>query len=143
MPATAVKLILFIAGITGAALSAVLVAVLGILAALVFPPTILISPLALLASALAFLAAPVAFLLAPLVSLATTIAGIALGAVGFTTGGVAAGSFAAAWQSAVLGPMTGGVFSVLQSAGATMGSPAAAKAVGGIVAYLAGLLGLL
>ena len=43
---------------------------------------------------------------------------VVLGVAGFTTGGVAAGSVAAAAQSAIYGGFTGGVFSLLQSAGA-------------------------
>ncbi|KAK1235619.1 hypothetical protein PQX77_001151 [Marasmius sp. AFHP31] len=47
-------------------------------------------------------------------------AGVAtLNAVGFTSSGVAAGSPAAAVQSAVWGGATGGLFSICQSIGAT------------------------
>ncbi|KAH6880902.1 hypothetical protein BKA70DRAFT_1343169 [Coprinopsis sp. MPI-PUGE-AT-0042] len=73
--------------------------------------------------------------------LAPAVAVGALGAVGFTAGGVAAGSLAAAVQSAVWGATTGGVFSALQAAGATMVAPAA-QVVGGVGAVAAGALGL-
>ncbi|EAU93472.1 hypothetical protein CC1G_12066 [Coprinopsis cinerea okayama7 len=65
-----------------------------------------------------------------------------LNAIGFQAGGVAAGSAAAAYQSAVLGAHTTGFFSVLQSLGATMAAPAVgtvvtgcAAAVGSVVAW--------
>ena len=55
-----------------------------------------------------------------------------LSAVGFTAGGVAAGSVAASIQSVFYGASTGGVFSVLQSAGAAGIGAAGNAAIGGI-----------
>ena len=49
---------------------------------------------------------------------APVVAAALLGVIGFTTGGVAAGSIAAAVQSAVYGGATTGVFAAAQSAGA-------------------------
>ncbi|KAF5316775.1 hypothetical protein D9619_006715 [Psilocybe cf. subviscida] len=63
--------------------------------------------------------------------------------VGFTAGGVALGSLAAAVQSSVYGGLTSGIFSVLQSFGATAtatapaGLAAAGAAVAGGGGYLA------
>ena len=63
---------------------------------------------------------------------------LALGAAGFTAGGVAAGSFAASIQSVFYGASTGGVFSVLQSAGAAGIGVAGNTAIGGITAGITG-----
>ncbi|KAF9532830.1 hypothetical protein CPB83DRAFT_806440 [Crepidotus variabilis] len=52
-------------------------------------------------------------------ALLPSLAVVLVNAVGFTSGGVAAGSIAAAFQSAVLGGATGGAFSSLQAFGAT------------------------
>ncbi len=64
---------------------------------------------------------------------------------GFGAGGVVAGSVAAAAQSAIYGGATGGVFALLQSAGAAgiglagnMGLAAAGAAAGGAAGYGAG-----
>merc|ERR1712189_12431 len=54
----------------------------------------------------------------------------ALGAVGFTSAGVAAGSAAAATQSAVYGGATTGLFSVCQSVGAAGLSASTAAGAG-------------
>jgi len=79
----------------------------------------------------------------------TKIAGVALGltggvllaplaaaglltAVGFTSAGVAAGSIAASIQSIVYGGATGGLFSLLQSAGATMVLPSVGTVLTGV-----------
>ncbi|KAF9447233.1 hypothetical protein P691DRAFT_802720, partial [Macrolepiota fuliginosa MF-IS2] len=56
----------------------------------------------------------------------------ALATVGFTTSGVAAGSLAAAAQSVIYGGATTGLFSVLQSAGATAAAPVVGQAVAGV-----------
>jgi len=62
-----------------------------------------------------------------------TVGAAILGAVGFGSGGVTAGSIAASLQSAIYGGATGGVFSVLQSLGATtVASPFAAFAGSGL-----------
>ena len=65
---------------------------------------------------------------------------LVLGAVGFTSTGVAAGSTAAAWHSAIGIVAKGSIFSLCQSVGAaglatttTVGVPAAAGAVGAAV----------
>jgi len=63
----------------------------------------------------------------------------ALTAVGFTSAGVAAGSIAATIQSIVYGGMTGGIFSLLQSAGATMILPSAGTIFAGAATTGAGL----
>ena len=55
-----------------------------------------------------------------------------LSVVGFTAGGVAAGSVAASIQSVFYGAYTGGVFSVLQSAGAAGIGAAGNAVIGGI-----------
>ncbi|KAJ7574938.1 hypothetical protein C8J56DRAFT_977864 [Mycena floridula] len=64
-----------------------------------------------------------------------TLAILALNAVGFTLLGVAAGSLAAAIQSAFYGGATTGLFSILQSLGATavIGSPVL-PLIGGVLA---------
>ncbi|KAJ7580342.1 hypothetical protein C8J56DRAFT_961317 [Mycena floridula] len=64
-----------------------------------------------------------------------TLAILALNAVGFTLSGVAAGSLAAAIQSAFYGGATTGLFSILQSLGATaaIGSPVL-PIIGGVLA---------
>jgi len=54
-------------------------------------------------------------------------------ATGFTPGGVAAGSLAASIQSVFYGGATTGLFSLLQSVGATAAAPAAPAAVATIV----------
>ncbi|KAI0652771.1 hypothetical protein C8Q79DRAFT_1005936 [Trametes meyenii] len=59
----------------------------------------------------------------------TAGAAIVLPVIGFTSAGVAAGSIAAGVQSAVYGGATCGVFSLLQSAGATIAAPAAMEVV--------------
>ena len=63
---------------------------------------------------------------------AVVAAPAALSAVGFTAGGVAPGSIAAFIQSVFYGAYTGGVFSVLQSAGAAGISATGNAAIGGI-----------
>ncbi|XP_022800209.1 uncharacterized protein LOC111338068 isoform X3 [Stylophora pistillata] len=63
-----------------------------------------------------------------------------LGAAGFTAGGVAAGSIAAAAQSAIYGGFTGGVFSLLQSAGAAGIGLAGNAAIGAAGASVGGAL---
>ncbi|KAF9789702.1 hypothetical protein BJ322DRAFT_552305 [Thelephora terrestris] len=63
----------------------------------------------------------------------------ALGAVGFTSAGVAAGSLAATVQSVVYGGATGGLFSLLQSAGATMVLPSAGTIITGVASTGAGI----
>ena len=65
---------------------------------------------------------------------------VVLGAAGFTAGGVAAGSMAAAAQSAIYGGFTGGVFSVLQSAGAAGIGLAGNAAIGAAGASVGGAL---
>ncbi|KAJ7574942.1 hypothetical protein C8J56DRAFT_977868, partial [Mycena floridula] len=64
-----------------------------------------------------------------------TLAILALNAVGFTPSGVVAGSLAAAIQSAFYGGATTGLFSILQSLGATavIGSPVL-PIIGGVLA---------
>ena len=68
-----------------------------------------------------------------------SICALAIPLVGFGVRGVAAGSFAAATQSAVYGGATCGLFSVLQSAGATLAwvpvcaAGAAAAGIGGAI----------
>ena len=69
---------------------------------------------------------------------------VVLSAAGFTAGGVAAGSVAAAAQSAIYGGFTGGVFSVLQSAGAAgigLAGNAAIAATGATVGGVSSGLG--
>ena len=63
---------------------------------------------------------------------AVVAAPAALSAAGFTAGGVAFGSVAAFIQSVFYGASTGGVFSVLQSAGAAGIGAAGNAAIGGI-----------
>ena len=58
---------------------------------------------------------------------------LVLGAIGFTASGVAAGSIAAAIQSAAYGGFTTGVFSNFQSAGASGLSLTSNLVVGGTV----------
>ena len=65
---------------------------------------------------------------------------VVLSAAGFTAGGVAAGSVAAAAQSAIYGGFTGGVFSVLQSAGAAGIGLAGNAAIGATGATVGGVL---
>ncbi|KAJ2933299.1 hypothetical protein H1R20_g3824, partial [Candolleomyces eurysporus] len=60
---------------------------------------------------------------------------LALTGAGFTSGGVAAAAFA---QSVFYGPLTGGLFSVLQSAGATAVMPSAVTLLTGSAATAAG-----
>ncbi|KAF9643749.1 hypothetical protein BDM02DRAFT_3077775, partial [Thelephora ganbajun] len=62
-----------------------------------------------------------------------------LGAVGFTSTGVAAGSIAATIQSIVYGGATGGLFSLLQSAGATMVLPSVGTIFAGAASTGAGI----
>ncbi|EJF67506.1 hypothetical protein DICSQDRAFT_151729 [Dichomitus squalens LYAD-421 SS1] len=59
------------------------------------------------------------------------VAGVAaaLPVIGFGTGGVIGGSIAAGIQSTLYGAFTGGLFSVFQSAGATIVAPAALEVV--------------
>ena len=68
---------------------------------------------------------------------ATAIAAtpLALGALGFGAAGVAGGSFASAAQAAFYGGATGGVFSILQSAGVGGISNAANILIGGMGRY--------
>jgi len=63
----------------------------------------------------------------------------ALAAVGFTSAGVAAGSLAATIQSIVYGGATGGLFSLLQSAGATMVLPSVGTIFAGAATTGAGI----
>ncbi|RPD54468.1 hypothetical protein L227DRAFT_657537 [Lentinus tigrinus ALCF2SS1-6] len=67
---------------------------------------------------------------------APVLATMFLPVLGFTVEGVAAGSVAAAAQSAFYGASTCGVFSVLQAAGAT----AVAPGFFGVVAAISGFL---
>ena len=69
---------------------------------------------------------------------AVVAAPLVLSAAGFTAGGVAAGSIAAYIQSVFYGASTGGVFSVLQSAGAAGIGAAGNTAIGGITAGITG-----
>ncbi|PFX11859.1 Tauropine dehydrogenase [Stylophora pistillata] len=71
---------------------------------------------------------------------AVVAAPVVLGAAGFTAGGVAAGSIAAAAQSAIYGGFTGGVFSILQSAGAAGIGLAGNAAIGAAGASIGGAL---
>ncbi|KAI0756016.1 hypothetical protein C8Q80DRAFT_1125696 [Daedaleopsis nitida] len=70
--------------------------------------------------------------------LATAGAALILPAIGFTSMGVAGGSLAALAQSVLYGASTGGVFSVLQSVGATIVAPAAIEVVGAVGAAAVG-----
>ena len=63
---------------------------------------------------------------------------LALGAVGFTAGGVAAGSAAAAIQSAIYGGATTGAFATAQSAGAAGFSWATTGAMATVGGYFGG-----
>ncbi|KAF9645331.1 hypothetical protein BDM02DRAFT_3120353 [Thelephora ganbajun] len=63
----------------------------------------------------------------------------ALTAVGFTSTGIAAGSIAATIQSIVYGGVTGGLFSLLQSAGATMVLPSVGTIFAGAASTGAGI----
>ncbi|TFK23716.1 hypothetical protein FA15DRAFT_670184 [Coprinopsis marcescibilis] len=64
---------------------------------------------------------------------------LALNAIGFTAGGVAAGSFAAALQSIFYGSATTGLFSLLQSIGATAVLPAAGTIIASVSAVGTGI----
>lgn len=67
---------------------------------------------------------------------------LALNAIGFTAGGVAAGSLAAALQSIFYGGATTGLFSILQSVGATAVLPAAGTVLASVGAVGTGLASL-
>ncbi|TEB29244.1 hypothetical protein FA13DRAFT_1815388 [Coprinellus micaceus] len=67
---------------------------------------------------------------------------LALNAIGFTATGVAAGSFAAFVQSIFYRGATAGIFSVLQSMGATAVLPATGAIAGGMSAVGAGIASL-
>ena len=68
-------------------------------------------------------------------SVKVVAAPLALGAAGFTAGGVAAGSLAAAVQSAIYGGATTGAFAAAQSAGAAGFSWATTGALAGAGGY--------
>lgn len=67
---------------------------------------------------------------------------LALNAIGFTAAGVAGGSIAAFVQSVFYRGATAGLFSILQSAGATAVLPATGAIAGGVSAVGAGLASL-
>ncbi len=68
------------------------------------------------------------------VGVAVTLGALAIPLAGFGAAGVAAGSIAAATQSAVYGGATTGIFSILQSIGATMAWVTPAVAGGAMTA---------
>ena len=74
------------------------------------------------------------------VSSVLTVGAVAVPMLGFGAGGVVAGSTAAAVQSLVYGGGTGGLFSVLQSVGATLGWVPVAVVGGGITGVCAAYL---
>ncbi|KAI0370146.1 hypothetical protein BV20DRAFT_1052768 [Pilatotrama ljubarskyi] len=69
-------------------------------------------------------------------------AAVVLPALGFTSAGVVGGSLAALAQSAIYGASTGGLFSVLQSIGATIVAPTAAEVVGAAFLAASGIGGV-
>lgn len=68
---------------------------------------------------------------------------MALNAIGFTAGGVLAGSLAATIQSILYGGLTGGLFSIFQSIGATAVLPGVTAVAGASTALGAGVSSLI